>query len=173
VPTPPLRGIVLRLSVAPGLNGVADVAVIADLVARGGTPRRKVTPSLLPGLGTLSLRPVGAVVGGVTTASPCLWGTSIGEVPIGSSRHLGWLGEHGAAPGYRASPHSAAHWSLGPACRRCLPGGRWWLPYCTLRGGSKGCWEPLCEHRIITEWVRGLLPCKVLPLALELYLSGL
>ena len=98
-PIPLLRGMILHQSVAPGLDGVADVAVIADPVVRGGTPRRKVAPSLLPGLGTLSLRPVGAVVGGVATASPCLWGMSIGVVPVGGGHHLGWPRERGTASG--------------------------------------------------------------------------
>jgi hypothetical protein len=57
-PAPSLRGTRLRLSVVLGLDGVVDVAVIANPVARGGTPRRKVTPSLLPWLGTPSLQPV-------------------------------------------------------------------------------------------------------------------
>ena len=49
-----LRGTGLRLRVAPGFDGVMDVAVVVDPVAHGGTPRRKVTPSLLPRLGALS-----------------------------------------------------------------------------------------------------------------------
>ena len=34
--TPSLRGTGLRLSMAPGLDGVMDIVVVADLVARGG-----------------------------------------------------------------------------------------------------------------------------------------
>jgi hypothetical protein len=68
-PTSPLRGAGLHLSVAFGLNGVANVMVVADPVVCEGTPRRKVMPLLLPRLGTLGLWPVGAVAGGITGAS--------------------------------------------------------------------------------------------------------
>ena len=48
---PSLRGSGLHLSLVPGLDGVMDIALIADLMPCGGTPRRKVVPSLLQGLG--------------------------------------------------------------------------------------------------------------------------
>ena len=71
---------------APGFNGVADVA---DLVVHRGTSRRKVTPSLLLRLGTPGPWPVGAVAGGVTVARPCLWGVHVEAVPVRSGHHLG------------------------------------------------------------------------------------
>jgi hypothetical protein len=49
--------------VTPGLDGVADIVVIADPVARRRTLRRKVVPSLLPRRGTLAPQLVRAVVG--------------------------------------------------------------------------------------------------------------
>jgi hypothetical protein len=97
-PTPPLRGMVLRLSVAPGLDGVTDVVVVTDLVVHGGTPRRKVAPLLLPGLGAPSLWLVRAVARRVTATFHYLWGVSVGAVPIRSSRHVGQPGERDAAP---------------------------------------------------------------------------
>ena len=45
-------------------------------------------------------------------------------------------------------------------------------PFCTPHGGSRGRWEPHAGVVVIIERVRGLLPCKVLPLALELCLGG-
>ena len=44
-PAPSLRGTGLCLSMAPGLDGVMNVTVVVDLVACGGTLRRKVAPS--------------------------------------------------------------------------------------------------------------------------------
>jgi hypothetical protein len=38
----------LLLSMAPGLDGVADVTVIVDPMVHGGTPRGKLMPLLLP-----------------------------------------------------------------------------------------------------------------------------
>ena len=72
-----LRGMGLRLSVALGLDGVTDITVVVDPVARGGTPRRKIAPSLLTRLGALGTWLVRAIAGGVTAASPCWWGVSI------------------------------------------------------------------------------------------------
>ena len=57
---------------APSFDGVIDIAVIADLVARRGTLRRMVVPSLLPRLGAPSPRPIRAVDGGVDAALPYL-----------------------------------------------------------------------------------------------------
>jgi hypothetical protein len=76
-PAPSLMGTGLRLSMASSLDGVTDVMVIVDLVACGGTSRRKVVPSLLPRLGTPGPRPAGAVIGGIAAASCRLWGMSI------------------------------------------------------------------------------------------------
>jgi hypothetical protein len=67
-PTPLLRGIGPRLSVASSLDGVMDVAVVVDPMAREGTPWRKVTSSLLSRLGALGLWPIRAFIGGVTAA---------------------------------------------------------------------------------------------------------
>jgi hypothetical protein len=53
-----------------GLDGVTNVTVIADLLARGGTLRRKVASLLLLRFGTPSPSPVRGVAGGVTAASP-------------------------------------------------------------------------------------------------------
>jgi hypothetical protein len=36
---------------------------------------------------------------------------------------------------------SATRWSSGPACRRCIPGGRRWPPCCTPHEGNEGRWE--------------------------------
>jgi hypothetical protein len=69
-PAQSLRGTRLRLSVVSGLDGVTNVAAIADLLVRGGTLRRKVASSLLLRFGTLSPWPVRGVAGGVTAASP-------------------------------------------------------------------------------------------------------
>ena len=49
---------------APSLKGVMDVAVIVDLVPHGWTPRRKVTPLLLPRLGASDPCPVRAIAKG-------------------------------------------------------------------------------------------------------------
>jgi hypothetical protein len=66
---PSLRGTGPRLSVASGLNGVADVAVVSNPVARREKPRRKVMPSFPPGLGVLGSPPIRAIAGGVAPAS--------------------------------------------------------------------------------------------------------
>ena len=54
-----------------------DVIVIVDPVARRGTPRRKVMPSLLLRLGTLGPSPIGVVAKGVAAAPPYLWGVCV------------------------------------------------------------------------------------------------
>jgi hypothetical protein len=93
---PSLRGMGLCMSMAPGLNGVTEVAVIVDPVSRGGgTPRRKVTPSLLLRLSAPGPWSVGVVVEGVIAAPRCLRGVRVKAPPIGSGRHLGWSGENG------------------------------------------------------------------------------
>jgi hypothetical protein len=76
-----LRGTVLRLSMALGLDDVTDVMVIANLVPCRGTLRRKVTPLLLLRHGTLGPRPDRAVAGGVTAAPGHLCGVSIEAPP--------------------------------------------------------------------------------------------
>ena len=77
-----LRGTDLCLSVVSSLNGVMDTAVIADSVACGGTPKRKVVPLVLSRLGTLGPWPIGAVARGVA-AAPCrLWGVSVRAPPL-------------------------------------------------------------------------------------------
>jgi hypothetical protein len=97
-PIPSLRGIGLCLSVAPGLDGVLDGMVIANLVAHGGTTRRKVAPSLLPRLGALGPRLVEAIAKGVTTAPRCLLDVSVGEPPVSGGHCLGRPGERGTVP---------------------------------------------------------------------------
>jgi hypothetical protein len=92
------QGYGTSLSMAPGLDGVANVMVIADPMACGGTPWRKVMPSLLPRLGALGPWPVKVVARGVTAAPHHLWGVSVGAPSIGSGCHLGQPGERGAAP---------------------------------------------------------------------------
>jgi hypothetical protein len=62
---PSLRGMGLHLSMVPGLNGVMDIVVITDLMACGGTTRRKVALLLLPRLGTPGPRSVKDVAEGV------------------------------------------------------------------------------------------------------------
>ena len=87
---PSLRGIGLRLSMAPGLDGVMDIVVITDLVACGWMPRGTLVPLLLSGLGAPGPRVVGADARGVTTASGHRWGMRIGAIPIGCGHGLGW-----------------------------------------------------------------------------------
>jgi hypothetical protein len=79
-------------------------------------------------------------------------------------------GRHGGA----ASPHPAAHRSLGLACRRCLPNGKWW-PYHVVRRAreAKAARSPRAGIVVITKRARGFLLCKVLPLMLELCLGSL
>ena len=89
----------MHLSVASGLDGVTNVAVVVDPVVRGGTPRRKVMPSLLLRLGAPGLWLVRAIVGGVTAAFSCWWGMSIGAVPVGGGHRLERLRECGTASG--------------------------------------------------------------------------
>jgi hypothetical protein len=96
-PAPSLRGMRLRLSVAPGFDGVMDVAGVANPVAHGETLRRKVTPSLLLRLGAPDPWPVEAVAGGVTAAPPT-YGTCTSErsqLEVAVSRTTG---ERGVAP---------------------------------------------------------------------------
>jgi hypothetical protein len=81
-PAPSLMGTGLHLSMASSLDGVTDVMVIIDLVACGGTLRRKVMPSLLPRLGASSLWPVEVVARGVTACPRRLRGVSIGAPPL-------------------------------------------------------------------------------------------
>jgi hypothetical protein len=76
-------------------NGVMDVVVIANLVACGRTPRRKVPPSLLLRLGTLGPWPIKAVARGVIIAPHHLWGVSVREPSIDDGCRLGQLREHG------------------------------------------------------------------------------
>jgi hypothetical protein len=80
-PAPSLRGTGLCLSVAPSLDDVIDVMVIANLVPHRGTLRRKVMPLLLPRLGTLGPHPVKAIARGVTAAPGHLRGVSIKAPP--------------------------------------------------------------------------------------------
>jgi hypothetical protein len=94
-PTPSLRGMGLRLSVALGLDGVTNITVVTNLVPCGGTPRRKITPLLLQRLATSGPRQVEAIAGGVVVAPRCLRGVSIGAPPIGIGRRPGRPGEHG------------------------------------------------------------------------------
>jgi hypothetical protein len=54
-PTLLLRVMGLCLSMASGFNGVMNIVIITDMVARGGTPRRKVVTLLLPRLGASSM----------------------------------------------------------------------------------------------------------------------
>ena len=86
----------------PGFDGVMGIAVISDPVAHGGTPRRKVTPLLLPRLGAPGSWPVRAVAEGVAAAPPCLWGVRVRAVLVGSGCNLGWLGERSTVPRCRA-----------------------------------------------------------------------
>jgi hypothetical protein len=62
------------MSVVPGLNGVTDITVIADPMAHRGTPRGRLAPSLLPGLGVPGPRAIRAAAEGVTTAFSHQWG---------------------------------------------------------------------------------------------------
>jgi hypothetical protein len=68
---------------AHGFNGVADIVVIADLVARGEMLRRKVTHTLLPRLGALGPWPVRAIIGGVATIPPAYGVCASERSPLG------------------------------------------------------------------------------------------
>ena len=52
-PVPPLRSVVLRLGMASGLNGVVDIAVVANPVVCGRALRERFAPSLLSRFGAL------------------------------------------------------------------------------------------------------------------------
>ena len=84
---------------AHGLDGVTDIMVITDLVMRGGTLRERLMPLFLSGLGIPSPWAVRAAARGVKIASFYQWGVSVGVIPVGDSRWLGWSG---AMPGSRA-----------------------------------------------------------------------
>jgi hypothetical protein len=99
---PSLRSAGLRVNVAPSLDGVVDIAVIADLVAREETPKGRLVPSLLLGHGAPGLRAVGATARKVTTASGHRRGMHVGVIPIGDGRWLGWPGRCGTMSGSRA-----------------------------------------------------------------------
>jgi hypothetical protein len=88
-PAPLLGSAGLLLSMAPDLDGVADVTVVVDPMVHGGTPRGKLTPLLLPGLGAPSPRAVGATAKGVTSTSAHQQGVSIEAIPVGGDRRLG------------------------------------------------------------------------------------
>jgi hypothetical protein len=170
--------------VAPSLDGVADVAVVAIPMACGVTPRRKVTPLLLSRLGAPSLRPVRAVVGGVATTSPHRWGVNVGVAPVGGGRHLGWPRECGTTLGGRTlclllesgveEPVRLIQLLIGLWVRRvrdvfqAAGDGR----HVVRRIGEA---EAARSARVsvIVERVHGLLPRNVPSLALELYLGGL
>jgi hypothetical protein len=100
--TPSLRSAALHVSVAPGLDGVADVTVILDPVARGGTSRGRLMPSLLLGLGALDPRAIRATTRGVTAALGHRWGMGIIAVPVSGGRRLGQPVGHGATSGMGA-----------------------------------------------------------------------
>jgi len=87
---PPLGSVGLCLSVVSGLDGVAHVTVIADLVERGRMARGRLTPSFLPGLGTPGPQKVGAAARGVTVASSHQQGMRIRAIPIDGGYRLGW-----------------------------------------------------------------------------------
>ena len=70
-PIPSLRSTGLCLGMASGLNGVMDIAVITDMVVCWQALRKKLAPSLLPGLGSPSPQTARAIIGGVTTISAC------------------------------------------------------------------------------------------------------
>ena len=87
---PPLGSVGLCLSMVSGLDGVAHVTVIADLVEHGRMARGRLAPMFLPGLGTPGPRTVGAAARGVVTAFSHQQGMRIGAVPIDGGCRLGW-----------------------------------------------------------------------------------
>ena len=66
---PPLRSAGLHVTMVPGLDGVMDVMVIANLVVHGRAPRGRIAPSLLSRLGAPGPWMAEATARGVTTAS--------------------------------------------------------------------------------------------------------
>jgi hypothetical protein len=86
---------------APSLDGVSHVTVVADPVAHAWMARGKLVPSLLPGLGSPGPWAVGAIVRGVITVSSCRWGACVRAVPVDGGHRLGWLGRSNAALGGR------------------------------------------------------------------------
>jgi hypothetical protein len=77
------------MSVAPSLDGVTDIAVIAESVAHKETLRGRLVPSLLLGHGTLGLRAVSATAGRVTTAFGHQRGMRVGAIPVGGGHRSG------------------------------------------------------------------------------------
>jgi hypothetical protein len=75
---------------APGLDGVAHVAVVADPVAHRWTAREKLMSLLLLGLGILGPQTVKAIARDAVTVSSHRWGVHIGAIPIDSGHWLGW-----------------------------------------------------------------------------------
>jgi hypothetical protein len=67
----------------------------------------------------------------------------------------------------------ATRWSLGPACQRCPLDGKQRLPCCRPRGEAQHAGSPHAGVVIVGSGLRHLLPRKLLPLVLELCLSGL
>jgi hypothetical protein len=184
-PAPPLRSVGLCLSMVPSLNGVTNIAVITDSVVHGGTLRGKLTPLLLLGPSAPGPWVVGATAGRVTTTPAHRWGMSFGVILVGSGRCLGWSGEHNTMPrsralglmlerhGEAALTHVATCWSSGPACRRCPLAGRQRPPCCRLPGEAQGAGSPHTGVVVLARRLHDLLPCKVLPLVLDLCINGL
>jgi hypothetical protein len=87
--------------VAPGLDGVVDVTVIADPMVREDTEEKghAFTPTEAWRPGSMADR---RYCRKCHRCSLCLWGMSIGAVPIKRGHHLGWPGEHDVALGCRA-----------------------------------------------------------------------
>jgi hypothetical protein len=80
----------------PGLDGVPDVTVIANLVVHGRVPRGRLAPLLLSRLGAPSPWTARAAIRGVTTASAHRLGVCAGVIPVGGGRRLGRPGERSA-----------------------------------------------------------------------------
>jgi hypothetical protein len=84
-PAPSLERVGLRLSMASGLDSVADVVDVtgvADLVVCRRVSRGKLVPLLLSVLGAPGLRSVRAAARGVTAASAPRWGVCVKAVPL-------------------------------------------------------------------------------------------
>jgi hypothetical protein len=92
---PPLGSAGLCLSVASGLDGVTHIVVITDMVARGWMMRGKLSPLLLPVLGSLGPQTIRDVARGVNAASSHRCGVRI-KADL-SMAAIGWDGLEGAA----------------------------------------------------------------------------
>jgi hypothetical protein len=115
---PLLRGMGLHLSMVPSFDGVTNIVIVTDPMMRGGTPRRKVTPSLLLRLGAPGSWPVRAVAKGVTAAPPTCGACASKQSPLGVA--IIWDDRENMAWHWDAELLTCCSW----VTRRCLLGCR-------------------------------------------------